>query len=251
MYVVVAGMAGSGKTSLVAAYAEWLRGVEGEEVSIVNLDPGVEVLPYKPDFDIRSMFTVSGIMRKYGLGPNGALLKASELIALNIEKILGHPAFDPGRTVLIDTPGQLEVFLFRREGRRFVAELKRRGGVATVFLVDGSLAGDVTDFVTSWVLGLLLQLKLDTPTVPVISKADLVPDMEVVEKIVYDPLSLRDMVVGRVSGVNADLAADLLRLIADYQQSLRPVLVSARERRGFEELYSVIHEVFCSCGDLS
>ncbi len=251
MYVVVAGMAGSGKTALVAAYSRWLREREGEDVSIVNLDPGVEVLPYDPDFDVRSMFTVSDIMRMYGLGPNGALLKAGELIALKSREILSHPAFNPSKTVLIDTPGQLEVFLFRREGRRFVSELKRLGGVAAVFLVDGSLTADVTDFITSWTLGLLLQLKLDIPTVPVVSKADLVVDREIVEKIVYDPVSLAERAAAGLSGVNADLAADLARLLADYQQSLRPVLVSSKEMRGFEDLYSVIHEVFCSCGDLS
>ncbi len=252
MYVLVMGTAGSGKTTLVASYSKWLR-EWGEETRIVNLDPGAEVLPYKPNFDVRSLFTVTSIMRDYNLGPNGALLKASELILENADKILDHEAFKAAREcqVLIDTPGQLEVFMFRREGKEFTMKLRERGPTVGVFLVDATLASDPADFISSWLLGLLVQVRLDIPVIPVVNKVDLLRDYSVVEEIVRDPLALREKVREKVSGVTGEIAEDLVRLVADYQQSLRPVLVSATRGLGFEDLYSIIHEAFCSCGDLS
>ena len=48
----IIGTAGSGKSLLSAAFADWLR-IAKQDVAIVNLDPGVLKLPYTPDIDIR------------------------------------------------------------------------------------------------------------------------------------------------------------------------------------------------------
>ncbi len=252
MYVLVMGMAGSGKTTLVATYSEWLKTI-GETPRIVNLDPGAEEIPYKPDFDIRRLFTVQSIMKEYGLGPNGALLKASELIVKNAEEILRDDAFKAAREaqVLIDTPGQLEVFMLRGEGKEFTRLLKQQAPTVGIFLVDASLSVDVSDFITSWVMGLLIQVRLEIPVVPVINKVDVAHDRRLLELIVTNPSELLDIVEKNISGVSGEIVEDLVRLVEDYQQSLRPILLSAKNRTGFEDLYSVIHEAFCSCGDLS
>ena len=251
MYLLVMGLAGSGKTTLTAAFSKWMR-EQGHRVRVVNLDPGAEVLPYEPDFDIREIVTVSKIMREYNLGPNGAMLKASEVIVEKAKEILRHPAFKPfDATVIIDTPGQLEIFMLRREGYKFTSMLKRRAPTVGVFLVDGAMVYNVADLITSWMMGLLLQVKLDIPTIPVFSKADLIPDREIVEKLVMEPEALEEYIEKQLSGVTADIASDMARMLAEYKQSLRPVLVSAKTGEGFEELFSVVHEAFCSCGDLS
>ena len=48
--IIVLGTAGSGKTTLTAALADFLLDNELDVVT-VNLDPAVETLPYKPDID--------------------------------------------------------------------------------------------------------------------------------------------------------------------------------------------------------
>lgn len=253
MYLLVAGLAGSGKTTLVANYSRWLR-ENGHNVRVVNLDPGAEIVPYKPDFDIRNLFTVSQIMKKYGLGPNGALLKAGELLLEKSDEVLANPAFKPyDAIVFIDTPGQLEVFMFRVEGRKFVRKLMRRAPTVVVFLVDAQLCNNIGDFISSWALGLFLQIKLDIPVIPIINKIDLVGEEErkLIEAIVYEPETLKEVIVKKLRGLNAALAEDLVKLVADYQQSMRPIMVSALKGDGFEDLFSVVHETFCSCGDLS
>ncbi len=251
MFVVIIGTAGSGKTSLVAAYSEWLEG-QGYRVARVNLDPGAEGLPYSADFDIRNMFTVSEIMRRYRLGPNGALIKASDLIAGKVSEILRHRVFRRLHDfVLIDTPGQMEIFVFRASGPRFIEGLKTRGPVVGVFLVDGELVKSPVDLVVAWLTGLIVQMKMDIPVVPVVNKMDLVRDVEVVEKLIEDPLSLREEIAEKASGLIADVALDMAEILHKSTSAFRLVGISATRREGLDELHSLVHEAFCTCGDLS
>ena len=80
------GMAGSGKSSLVGNFKEWLKLNEQNAIA-VNLDPGVINLPYNPDIDVRTQISLEDIMGKYQLGPNGALIVAADLIGDSIETI--------------------------------------------------------------------------------------------------------------------------------------------------------------------
>ncbi len=50
------------------------------KVSFINLDPGVEELPYTPQIDVREYVNVRDVMRRYGLGPNGALIKSIDML---------------------------------------------------------------------------------------------------------------------------------------------------------------------------
>ena len=82
--IFIVGMAGSGKSSLVGHFKEWLKLNEQNAIA-VNLDPGVTNLQYNPDIDVREQISLEEIMDKYQLGPNGALIVATDLIGDNIE----------------------------------------------------------------------------------------------------------------------------------------------------------------------
>ena len=116
MFVVfVIGTAGSGKSLLTATFNEWLK-VGKQKTATVNLDPGVLTLPYVPDIDIRNYINISELMEKYRLGPNGALIMAADLIAEQAER-LGREIEDlKSDAVIVDTPGQMELFAFRASG---------------------------------------------------------------------------------------------------------------------------------------
>lgn len=85
LVIILLGPAGSGKTTLTYALGKWLN-ENGVNVSFVNLDPGVEVLPYKPNVDIRDYVTIKELMVKEGLGPNGAMIRAMEILDKNKER---------------------------------------------------------------------------------------------------------------------------------------------------------------------
>ena len=78
--IFVTGTAGSGKSLLTSRLHDYYT-KNGAFSSILNLDPGVESMPYAPDVDVRDHVDLVSIMKQYDLGPNGALIMASDLIA--------------------------------------------------------------------------------------------------------------------------------------------------------------------------
>ena len=171
-FIYFVGTAGSGKSTLVQAYKEWLD-YNGIDSIIVNLDPGADSTPYTPDIDIREWICLDEVMEEYGLGPNGAQVVASDLMAMNADKLTG--ALDDFKTkyVLVDTPGQLELFAFRDSSLRIVEALGRDKSMI-VYTSDPMLYRSPNGFVSGKMLSTLVQFRLGLPTIDVLTKTDLV-----------------------------------------------------------------------------
>ncbi len=255
MVVVFIGPAGSGKSSLVKAFGSWIRRNLFLKVAQVNLDPGAEVVPYEPVFDIRSMFTLKDVMRKYGLGPNGGFIKAGELVAENTDKILSMEPFSnigEWDVVLIDTPGQMEAFIFRPASTVFFRKLSGLSSLVSVYVIDASAIAGLADAITLWFLGLLAQIKTGLLTVPVVNKVDIGANTEYARLLIEAPEQLME-IAGKEAGEGllSDMAPELLAIALKTKQALRPVMVSAKTGEGMEDLYYLVHEAFCTCGDLT
>ncbi len=255
MVVVFIGPAGSGKTSLVKSFGSWIRRNLFLRVAQVNLDPGAEELPYKPIFDIRTMFSIRDVMKKYKLGPNGAFIKASELVAEQVDVILSKEPFtniSEWDVVLIDTPGQMEAFIFRPAGNVFFEKLSSLVNIVGVYVIDASAIGSLTDAITLWFLGLLAQVKTGIQIVPVVNKIDVARNVEYARLLIEAPEKLMEIARNeKQEGILSDLAPELVEIALKTKQALRPVEVSAVELKGMDELYYLVHEAFCTCGDLT
>jgi GTPase SAR1 family protein len=249
LYLIVLGPAGSGKTTLTAAFGSWLSEVQEARVAYVNLDPGADYLPYKPDVDARDYVTVEALMREKGLGPNGALVESMQALCERKTEILEKVSRLEADIVLVDTPGQMELFLFHDAGPAFSRELAKRGAAVALVLFDSGLAKSPSHFATLRLMSLVVQLRLDVPTVAALNKGDL----ETAHRAAAwakDPSLLLFDLEGE-QGVIAELAAKLVELMNTYSVAARIPLVSAKERWGFQELYDLLHEVWCACGDLT
>ena len=84
--IFILGTAGCGKSTLAAAAAHWLQ-EGGYPVQLVNLDPGSDITPYEADVDVRDWLTLGDIMEEYELGPNGAQIVASDMVAIYKNRI--------------------------------------------------------------------------------------------------------------------------------------------------------------------
>ncbi|ABN70410.1 protein of unknown function, ATP binding [Staphylothermus marinus F1] len=252
---VFVGPAGSGKTTLVKTYSEWLRRTLFMHVAIVNLDPGVEELPYKPLFDIREWFTLRDIMRKYRLGPNGAFLKASEMLISKINDLFKHTPFNDitkWDMILIDTPGQMEAFIFRPVSTVFFKILTKISNPVVVFVIDASAIETLSDAVTLWFLGVLTQAKLGLTVVPVINKIDIAGSNELARLIVEEPEKLAEMAKHySEEGLLSEVVPELVSIALKTKGAYRPVMVSAKKTNTMEDLHYLVHEAFCTCGDLT
>jgi hypothetical protein len=248
MNIIVVGPAGSGKTALVGALADWIaKNVEWSAVRI-NLDPGVDFLPYEPDFDIRSMFTVKGIMEKERLGPNGALMRAMELMAERRDEIFSKISSLKADFRLIDSPGQLEAFIFHK-----AAELVKRFEVMTVslFLIPAELATPL-GIATTQFLSIATALRLERPLLNVLSKIDLMSEtqMQRVDRLITEPEELKAAIAAVPVGVERDLTIGAAELSARITKIGKLPKVSAKTGAGMEDLYKISYELLCTCGEL-
>ena len=134
----VVGTAGAGKSTLVTSFQRWSRFLEVETLAI-NLDPGAERVHYDPEFDVRDLISLSEVMDEYDLGPNGAQILAADLVASQAIDI--HEELDglSGDIMVIDTPGQVELFAFR-EASSHLVEVLGRGRACLAFLFDPMLS---------------------------------------------------------------------------------------------------------------
>ncbi|MCK4885647.1 ATP/GTP-binding protein, partial [Candidatus Bathyarchaeota archaeon] len=174
--IFIIGTAGSGKSLLTASFNEWLK-VGKQKVATVNLDPGVLNLPYVPDIDIRDYITLNRIMDEYGLGPNGALVLAADLIAEDTERIGGEIEDLQSDVVLVDTPGQMELFAFRASGPYIANELTKEQK-AIVYLFDAVFSFNPLNYVSNMFLSAAVYNRFLFPQLHVLSKCDLLPPEE-------------------------------------------------------------------------
>ena len=144
--VYFVGTAGSGKSTLVYAFQQWMT-LQGLDTITVNLDPGAEQIPYEPDVDIRDWVKVEEVMRDYGLGPNGAQIVCADLMALNSKELVETVEKFRTNYVLIDTPGQIELFAFRQSSQVIIDALGRDQSFLA-FLSDPALARTASGYVS-------------------------------------------------------------------------------------------------------
>ena len=173
--IFIAGTAGSGKSALVTRIKEHYT-KSGSFAAVLNLDPGVEDTPYAPDVDIRDHIDIVALMRQHKLGPNGALMMASDIMASKLDLIQNEADTINPDYLIVDTPGQIELFAYRSSGPYITENLIAEEKVG-IFMYDGKLITDPTNFVSISMLATSIRLRLGLPMINLLSKQDLITDM--------------------------------------------------------------------------
>ena len=249
--VVIVGPAGSGKSSVTGAYGRWLREEMYADVYIVNLDPAAERLPYKPDFDVRQLVDARDVARRYGLGPNGALVKSMELLTERLDVILDAVGGSGAEYVLVDTPGQMEVFLFRDLSDKFSHGFQRAVEKAFgFFILDATLLHSPLDYAFLYTMALAVELRLELEIAPVVNKADLGLPPQLTGDLRSDHLRLTKLLKGHHS-VYAEMLREIVRKLVFYARKVEIPRISALKGEGLEDLHRLLYEMQCNCGDLS
>jgi len=228
--VFVAGTAGSGKSLLTAALKNWYVN-RGEDAIAVNLDPGVVELPYEPDVDIRERVQLQDVMEEYGLGPNGALILAADLVATKLNELQDEIDSFKAENVIIDTPGQTELFAFRESGEFIVSELKADSKLL-LFLVDPLLASTPSNFLSLALLSASVGLRLNIPKITVLTKRDIARDgVKRITEWSKDTRIFEDALASTKNGEQYTLYSELFRSIRklSFGADLYPVSSTTQE----------------------
>jgi hypothetical protein len=152
----------------------------------------------------------------------------------------------------VDTPGQLEILMFRSSGLKLIDIIKEVSKPVGVFLLDPTLGlrGNSAAIVT--LTAIVIRLGLGIPTLPVLSKADLIN----VKSVIYSPSYYTEVeqILNELRSegeILTDMLVEVLNIVKKYLRPERLLAVSALNGYGIEDLYKAIHEIFCACGDLT
>jgi GPN-loop GTPase len=193
---IVVGSPGSGKSTYCYGKHQLFTALN-RPISIVNLDPANDNIPYPCAIDIASLITLQDVMTEHGLGPNGGMLYCMEYLEANYDwledrlKELGKDAY-----VLFDLPGQVELSTNHNSLKRIIEMLGKSGfrvrdplfnvdtrmrssttgdgfQLAAVHLCDSHYVTDAAKYVSVLLLSLRAMLHLELPHINVLSKIDL------------------------------------------------------------------------------
>lgn len=174
--VLVVGMAGSGKTTLMTSLQRSLslpvestddegEDDKGEKNSepvgyCLNLDPATKLVPFGASIDIRDTVDYKEVMKQHRLGPNGAIMTSLNLFATKFDQVISildnrsykkEKKSDETPTssddapptaskaldyILVDTPGQIEAFTWSASGSIITAALASSFPTVLAFVVD-------------------------------------------------------------------------------------------------------------------
>jgi GTPase SAR1 family protein len=202
---VVVGPPGSGKTTYCDGMQQYLR-LLGRDAWVINLDPANEIaasrgvnasskdgggngndsgdtsnqqLPYETLFDVcEEVVNLSSVMEKLNLGPNGGLIYCMEYLEAHVDEIIAtiQSRLPSEKTyLLLDLPGQIELYTHstcvQKLLQKLVSVLDLR--LTAVQLIDAHYCSDAEKFLSAALLGTTTMLRLELPTVSVLSKVDL------------------------------------------------------------------------------
>jgi len=250
IFVYLVGTAGSGKSSLTGAYQEWCIRNHFNAIT-VNLDPGVRNLPYEPDVDVRDWISLEEVMTDYGLGPNGAQVVCADMIALNAAEIAEHINTFRTDYVLMDTPGQMELFVFRSTGTVIVNQLNPDKSILA-FVIEPALATTPTNLVSQLMLSAITQFRMNVPLFNVLSKIDIVEE-EILDTILewgQNPDKLFQDVMVESPTLYHQLSEGIMAIIKEMEAQTKMMPVSSETLAGLEDVYSMIQYIFMGGEDL-
>ena len=253
----VVGTAGAGKSSLVTSFQRWARFLD-IDVLAINLDPGAERVHYDPEFDVRDLISLSEVMDEYDLGPNGAQILAADLVASQAEEVFEEIEGLAGDIMVVDTPGQVELFAFR-EASNHLVQVLGQGRACLIFLFDPLLSSTPSGFVSQMLLSSIVHFRLGLPTANFLSKSDLLePDilerilewgenLDVLEAALYEESTMYTGMDG--GGQRAEFAIGQLRMMqhAAIQPGLIPL--SSEMEEGQADVLSFAQNIFGGMSD--
>lgn len=188
--IVCVGMAGSGKTTFMQRINSHLHSKESPPY-VLNLDPAVRSVPFDSNIDIRDSVNYKEVMKQYNLGPNGGILTSLNLFATKIDQVLGilekrclppQPAPDTPKHIIVDTPGQIEVFVWSASGSILLDSMASSFPTVLAYVIDTPRSTSSTStFMSNMLYAISILYKTKLPMILVFNKNDVKSESEAVE----------------------------------------------------------------------
>lgn len=179
--IIVLGMAGSGKTTFVQTVVSTLYRVG--KPYVINLDPACKEVPYPTNIDIRDTVNYKEVMKQYSLGPNGGIVTTLNLFSTKFDQVIDliEKTGEEHQYVILDTPGQIEVFTWSASGRIITEALASQFPTIVVYVLDTVRSVNPVTFMSNMLYACSILYKTKLPFIVAMNKIDVVDHSYVVD----------------------------------------------------------------------
>ena len=281
--IVCVGMAGSGKTTFMQRINSYLYS-QKQIPYVINLDPAVRSVPFDSNIDIRDSVNYKEVMKQYNLGPNGGILTSLNLFATKIDQILAllekrtapppppaatppaapttapAPALQkPIKHILVDTPGQIEVFVWSASGDILLNSLASSFPTVIAYIIDTPRTTSTSTFMSNMLYACSILYKTKLPMILVFNKTDAqdaefakewMTDFEAFQEALrkeeeggsFGGVEGGDGTLGGGSGYLGSLLNSMSLVLEEFYRHLSVVGVSAMTGDGVEEFFKSVQD---------
>ncbi|KAK4338444.1 hypothetical protein RND71_042931 [Anisodus tanguticus] len=237
--IIVVGMAGSGKTTFMHrlvchTMASNLRGY------VLNLDPAVFTLPFGANIDIRDTVKYKEVMKQFNLGPNGGILTSLNLFATKFDEVISviEKRADQLDYVLVDTPGQIEIFTWSASGAIITEAFASTFPTVVTYVVDTPRSESPATFMSNMLYACSILYKTRLPLVLAFNKTD-VANHEFALEWMKD-FEVFHAALDADNTYTSTLTRSLSLALEEFYKNLRSVGVSAVSGAGMDAFFKAI-----------
>ena len=237
--ILVVGMAGAGKTTFVQRLTAHLHS-KAAPPYVINLDPAVHKVPYPVNIDIRDTVNYKEVMKQYGLGPNGGILTSLNLFSTQFDQVLRYieKRANEHSLVIIDTPGQLEVFTWSASGTIITDTLGLTLPTIVVYVLDTSRSVNPTTFMANMLNACSILYKTTLPFILVMNKCDIIDNAFAVEWM-KDFTVFRQALTQETSFMS-NLVQSMSLALEEFYSNITSVGVSSLTGAGINEFLAAV-----------
>lgn len=267
--IVCIGMAGSGKTTFMQRINSYLHS-KRDAPYVINLDPAVRNVPFDSNIDIRDSLNYKEVMREYNLGPNGGILTSLNIFATKIDQVMAilenraapnsdAPKTKPINHIIVDTPGQIEVFVWSASGSILLDSLASTFPTVIAYIVDTPRTSSTNTFMSNMLYACSILYKAKLPMILVFNKTD-VKDAEFAKEWMTDFEAFQAALkqdedtgsfggaeggssgLGGGSGYMGSLLNSMSLMLEEFYRHLSVVGVSSMTGKGIPEFFEAVAE---------
>lgn len=237
---------------------------------VINLDPAVLNVPFDSNIDIRDSLNYKEVMKEYNLGPNGGILTSLNIFATKIDQIIGilekrtkpnseTPNVWPIKNIIVDTPGQIEVFVWSASGSILLDSLASTFPTVIAYIIDTPRTSSTSTFMSNMLYACSILYKTKLPMILVFNKTD-VKNAEFAKDWMTDFESFQQALkeeedagsfggmeggaggLGGGSGYMGSLLNSMSLMLEEFYRHLSVVGVSSMTGQGVNEFFEAVHE---------
>ena len=252
---------GSGKTTFMQRINSHLHS-KREPPYVINLDPAVRTVPFDSNIDIRDSLDYKEVMKEYNLGPNGGILTSLNIFATKIDQIISilekrtapdpeKPKAKPIKNIIVDTPGQIEVFVWSASGSILLDSLASSFPTVIAYVIDTPRTSSTSTFMSNMLYACSILYKTKLPMILVFNKTD-VKDAEFAKEWMTDFEAFQSALRSEENGANGGLGGgsgymnsllnSMSLMLEEFYRHLSVVGVSSMTGTGVDDFFDAVRE---------